>query len=68
MKHVVAIALLGLFSTISFAQSRDHFGRLTVPDAQDCPASTTPMAYYTFQDGMFMRRGWICEQRVESRS
>jgi hypothetical protein len=68
MKHVAAILLLSASATLSFAQSKDFFGRLTVAEAQDCPGDTVPMAYYTFKDGMFMRRGWICEQRIDPRS
>jgi hypothetical protein len=68
MRHAVAILLLAASTTLAVAQSRDHFGRLTVPQAQDCPAETTASAYYAFQDGMFMRRGWICEPRIEPRS
>lgn len=66
MKHAVAILLLAVPASISFAQSSNQSGRVTVTNAQDCPAGTNASPYYARQNGKFVRNGWICEERIKS--
>jgi hypothetical protein len=65
MKRIIAALFLAAFASTSFAQAPDDFGRTHVANWQDCPADTTPSAYYKWQDGRFVRDGWDC-QRIPS--
>jgi hypothetical protein len=68
MKHAVAILLLAVPASISFAQSSNQSGSVTVANAQDCPAGTTANPNYAREGGKFVRKGWICTERINARS
>ena len=60
MKRLAAALLAGLALSASAHDSGWHI----VPDPKDCPAGNTDAsAYYQWQNGRFVRDGWVCEMR-----
>ena len=60
MKRTIATLFIVAISSASFAQP--------VASPHECPAGTTAVhANYTWQDGRFVRDGWVCE-KIEPRS
>jgi hypothetical protein len=62
MKKGIAAFFLAGFATASFAQVAAYSDSVTVDNAAACPAGTyasTPS--YEWQDGRFVRNGWVCE-------
>jgi hypothetical protein len=62
MRRIIAALFLAAFASASFAQISDDSGRTHVANPQDCPADTDIHAYYKWQDGRFVRDGWVCER------
>lgn len=57
MKRTIAALFLAAFATVSFAQED-----VTVANADSCPAGTfASVPSYAWQDGGFVRDGWLCE-------
>jgi hypothetical protein len=66
MRRIVAALFLATFASAPFAQPVDtSSGRTHVNNPQECPAGTTPSAYYEWHGGRFAQEGWVC-QRVPS--
>jgi len=65
MKRIIAALFLAAIASASFAQAVGNSGEPHVASPQDCPAGTTTSPYYKWQDGRFVRDGWIC-QRIRS--
>jgi hypothetical protein len=62
MKRIIAALFVAAFATASFAQAPHGLGRAAVADPQDCPPGTTSVhPNYKWQDGRFLRDGWVCE-------
>jgi hypothetical protein len=59
----IAFALLVSGFALSASASAYDFGRDTVANPQQCPAGTDASANYKWQDGRFVRDGWVCEIR-----
>jgi hypothetical protein len=62
MKRIIATLFLAAFASASFAQVSDESGSTHVANWQNCPADTTPNAYYKWQDGHLVRDGWDCQR------
>jgi hypothetical protein len=58
MKRLAAAALL---LGLALSASAQDFGREFVADPNNCPADTDASPYYKWQDGHFVRDGWVCE-------
>jgi hypothetical protein len=56
----IAVALLSGFA---LSASAYDFGRETVANPQACPPDTEASVHYKWQDGRFVRDGWVCEIR-----
>ena len=57
MRKIAAALLSGL----ALSASANDFGRDFDAKPQDCPAGSDASAYYKWQDGRFVRDGWVCE-------
>ena len=59
MRKIAAVLLSSFaLSAWAFDSARD-----TVADPQACPAGTDASAHYKWQDGRFVRDGWVCQVR-----
>ena len=65
MKRILAALFLAALANASFAQAAKDTSEAHVANPQDCPAGTSTQAYYKWQDGRFVRDGWVC-QRIPS--
>ena len=66
MRRIIAGLFFATFASAPFAaQVLDSSGRTHVDNPQECPAGTTPSAYYEWKGGRFSQDGWVC-QRVPS--
>ena len=62
MKRLVAALFLASFAAAAGAQVTDRYGSTHAAKWEDCPAGTTPKAYYKWQDGRLVRDGWDCQR------
>jgi hypothetical protein len=58
MRKIAAILLLSGFT---LSASAYEFGRDTVSDPAACPANSDATANYKWQNGHFVREGWVCQ-------
>ena len=55
------IATALILSGFALSASALDFGRSTVANAQDCPAGSDASPNYKWQNGHFVRDGWVCQ-------
>jgi hypothetical protein len=61
-KSISAALFIACFATSALAQAAWYSDRVTVNDADSCPAGTyASVPSYERQDGRFVRNGWVCE-------
>ena len=58
MRKIAAALLL---SSFALSASAYELRQNTVSDPQACPAGTEASAHYKWQNGRFVRDGWVCE-------
>jgi hypothetical protein len=54
----IAVVLLSLFA---LSASAYDYGRDIVSDPQACPANSDASPNYKWQNGHFIREGWVCQ-------
>ena len=59
MRKIAAL----LLSSLALSASASDLGRDAVLNAEDCPAGTDASAFYKWQEGRFVRDGWVCRVR-----
>lgn len=68
-RYVIAAFLLAGSAGASFAQAAApaDFETYVVDNADSCPAGTyASVPSYEWQDGRFVRNGWLCESLYKS--
>lgn len=61
-KGIIAGLFLAGFATAASAQLGTYRETVTVKDADSCPAGTAAyVPSYEWEDGRFVRNGWVCE-------
>lgn len=65
-KRIIAGLLLSGFAAAASAQIGTYRENVIASDADSCPAGTAAsVPSYEWDDGRFVRNGWLCESRYK---